>query len=181
MAPPRTRKPSAKARESGLQFVQYSQPEESIEVDPFADSLPIDPQLQDSQLQDSQSIAPSQPSTSTEDQLDRIEWTNEMVRVLFTELLDQAMDGKRADSGFKKEAWDSVQIEVQLVYPGPRTIPLQKIKQKEQSFKALYKDWRWLRDQSGFGWDEETKMITAPDQVWENIIKVGALILISYY
>jgi hypothetical protein len=28
--------------------------------------------------------------------------------VLFTELLEQAQDGKRADSGFKKEAWDSV-------------------------------------------------------------------------
>ena len=48
MAPPYTRKPSVKVQESGLQFVQYSQPEpeESIEVDdPFTDSLPIDPQL----------------------------------------------------------------------------------------------------------------------------------------
>jgi Myb/SANT-like DNA-binding domain len=183
MAPSRARKPSAKARESGLQIVQYSQPEESIEVDPFTDP-PIDPQLQDSQsttpsqsIAPSQSTAPSQLSTSIEDQSDRLEWTNEMVHTLFAELLDQALDGKRADSGFKKEAWDSVQREVQAVYPGPGTILLQKIKQKEQTFKGLYKDWRWLRDQSGFGWDEETQMITAPDQVWENVIKGGVLSL----
>jgi Myb/SANT-like DNA-binding domain len=96
-----------------------------------------------------------------------------MIQVLFTELLEQAQDGKRADSGFKKEAWDSVLREVQLVYTGSYPIPLQKIKQKEQAYKALYKDWRFLRDQSGFGWDEETQMITAPNEVWDEIIKVS--------
>ena len=36
-----------------------------------------------------------------------------MMQVLFTELLEQAQDGKRADNGFKKEAWESVLREVQ--------------------------------------------------------------------
>ena len=67
---------------------------------------------------------------------------NEIVHTLFTELLDQVLDSKCTDSGFKKEAWDSVQREVQAVYPGLGTILLQKIKQKEQTFKGLYKDWR---------------------------------------
>ena len=65
-----------------------------------------------------------------------------MVYTLFTELLDQALDSKYTDSGFKKEAWDSIQKEVQAIYLGPGTIPLQKIKQKEQTFKGYYKDWR---------------------------------------
>jgi hypothetical protein len=95
-----------------------------------------------------------------------------MIHTLFAELLEQAQDGKRADSGFKKEAWDSVLREVQAVYTGPYTIPLQKVKQKEQTFKRYYKDWKFLRDQSGFGWDEETGMITASDQAWDDVITV---------
>jgi hypothetical protein len=122
---------------------------------------------------------PSQPNTpsqpSTEDQLDRLEWTPKMIETLFTELLDQAQDGKRADSGFKKEAWDSVLREVRAVYTGPLTITLQKVKAKEQTFKGYYRDWKFLREQSGFGWDEETQIITASNQAWDDIIAV------SYY
>jgi hypothetical protein len=54
-----------------------------------------------------------------------------MIHTLFAELLEQAQDGKRADSGFKKEAWDSVLKEVQAVYTAPYAISLQKVKQKE--------------------------------------------------
>ena len=61
------------------------------------------------------------------------------------------------------------------VYIGPYPISLQKIKAKEQTFKAYYKDWKYLYDQSGFGWDEETRMITASDQAWNDICAV------SYY
>ena len=98
-----------------------------------------------------------------------------MVYTLFLELLEQAQDGKRADSGFKKEAWDSVLREVQRVYSGPYLIPLNKVKQKEQTFKGYYKDWKFLRDQSGFGWDEETQMVTASEQAWNDIC------VVSYY
>ena len=30
----------------------------------------------------------------------------------------------------------------------------------------------WLKDQSGFGYDEATGMITASDQVWKELLKV---------
>ena len=96
-----------------------------------------------------------------------------MIQVLFTELLEQVQDSKCADSGFKKEAQDSVLKEVQEVYSGPYPIPLYKIKQKEQVYKVLYKDWKFLQDQSGFGQDEEIQMVTVPDQVWDSIIKVS--------
>jgi hypothetical protein len=100
-------------------------------------------------------------------------WTHEMEQVLFSELMDQARDGKRADAGFKKEAWVAVREEVQRVYTGPPVyITIDKLKSKELVYKGLYKDWKFLRDQSGFGWDEETQMITASDQAWDDIIKV---------
>ena len=136
MAPRRSRKPTAKALDLDLQIVQFSA-EDSIEVDPL-----IDPQLLSLPTL-SRLSTPSQPSTpsiSIEDQSDRIEWSTQMIQVLFTELLEQVQDGKRANSRFKKEAWDFVLREVQLVYSGSYSIPLHKIKQKEQAYKALYKD-----------------------------------------
>ena len=30
----------------------------------------------------------------------------------------------------------------------------------------------WLKDQSGFGYNEETGMITASDQAWKELLKV---------
>ena len=191
MAPRRSNKNKpAQAPLQGLnvQIIDFSD-ESTIHVEPIIDPQllnalpPFQPDSEPSQL-----TAPSQPSqpntpspTPIEDQPDRIEWTNTMIHTLFAELVDQALDGKRADSGFKKEAWDSVVKEVQKVYIGPYVLTLQKVKQKEQAFKALYKDWRWLRDQSGFGWDEETRIITACDQAWDNVITVSYFFIIIPY
>ena len=63
-----------------------------------------------------------------------------MIETLFIELLDQALDSKRADNGFKKEAWQSVLKEVQKVYKGTDLIPLHKTKGKEQTYRAYYKN-----------------------------------------
>jgi hypothetical protein len=45
-------------------------------------------------------------------------------------------------------------------------------------FKGYYKDWKFLRDQSGFGWDEETRMITASNQVWDTLLAVSTILYI---
>jgi hypothetical protein len=39
--------------------------------------------------------------------------------------------------------------------------------------KGYWKGFNWLRDQSGFGYNEETGLIEAPYNVWENVIKVS--------
>lgn len=36
-------------------------------------------------------------------------WTEERDKIIIDALLEQAMQGKRADSGFKKEAWVAVE------------------------------------------------------------------------
>jgi len=159
---------------------------QASQLDPLVDPqlLELDPLLQPTpqsspQLSATEAAVPiTQPQSIPSDREDRIEWTLEMVNTLFTELLDQALDGKRSDSGFKKEAWDTVRESVQLVYSGPYTIPVTKIKQKEQLFKGYYKDWKFLRDQSGFGWDEETRMITASNQVWDTLLAVSTILYI---
>lgn len=35
-----------------------------------------------------------------------------------------------------------------------------------------------LRDKSGFGWDEELSLVTAPDDVWDKLAKVRLCLLL---
>jgi Myb/SANT-like DNA-binding domain len=117
MAPRRQNKP---AEALNTQIIDFSATEDNLMIDP--QPLPESHPESHSESQSLQPPTPSLPNTpsqpSIEDQLDRLEWTPEMIKTLFTELLDQALDGKRADSGFKKEAWDSVLREVRAVYTG---------------------------------------------------------------
>jgi hypothetical protein len=91
-------------------------------------------------------------------------WTKDMEYILFSHLLEQQELGKRADTGFKKEAWVIVSAAVQNSYRGPLTITLKQLKNKECAVKALFRDWVFLRDQSGFRWNKETQMIKAAPQ-----------------
>jgi hypothetical protein len=137
MAPRRTQKRPAIiaiiAEVPGAQVVDFSISEDiyvQSEQEPQPE-LQLDTQLklktylesQSSQLPTITENVDNTSNTTDKDQLDRIEWTTEIIHTLFTELPEQAQDGKRADSGFKKEAWDSVLKEVQAVYTGPYTYP----------------------------------------------------------
>ena len=75
------------------------------------------------------------------------------------------MSGKRADQGFKQEAWVQALANVQAVTPANirNLLTIDKLKSKESNFKGLYKDWKWLVAQSGFGVHPETRRVTALD------------------
>jgi hypothetical protein len=58
-----------------------------------------------------------------------------MERALFNELLEQANSGKRADNGFKKEAWTLACAAVQLVTL--QLVIVEQCKSKTEVLKAL--------------------------------------------
>src|SRR4030088_2946248 len=93
-----------------------------------------------------------------------------MEEALFQELLNQANNGKRADSGFKKEAWVVACEAVAALTT--QHVTIDKCKGKAEVMKALWKEFIWLKDQSGFGYNDETGLITAGDQAWSDVIKV---------
>jgi hypothetical protein len=132
--------------------------------DPTPNPDPFDSQL-DSQLVDSNQHAKKQRKAN-------LIWTDKMEETLFSELLGQGHLGKRADMGFKSEAWTVVRDAVQEVYTGSLVIEVLQLKSKESNYKVLYKDWKWLKDQSGFGRDPDTGAITACLQAWNDVIKV---------
>jgi hypothetical protein len=47
---------------------------------------------------------------------------------------------------------------------------LNQVKQKEQDLKKDYRVVKELEEESGFGWDSERKMVTAPPNVWANFV-----------
>jgi hypothetical protein len=73
-------------------------------------------------------------------------WTDIMEETMFNELLEQDHNGKRADMGFKTEAWAAVRDAIQEVYLGCLVIEVSRLESKESSYKALYKDWKWLKE-----------------------------------
>jgi hypothetical protein len=154
---------------------------EESQESPFDESL-IDPTLLPSViLSDIPSRAASQPTDQlntpdiTTHSLERHttqRWTPEMQEALLVTLLDQCKAGKRADSGFKKEAWVVVLIAVQTI--SPSLISDRQVKSRVDWFKSLWKEWCALEDNSGFGWDEPTQLFTAEDSVWKEYLKVSS-------
>jgi hypothetical protein len=99
-----------------------------------------------------------------------------MEKLLFHTLLEQVNNGKRADSGFKREAWIACCLAIEAVTT--QLVTVDKCKAKADAMKALWREFTWLRDQSGFGYNEETGLITAGETAWRDIIKVILLILL---
>jgi hypothetical protein len=93
---------------------------------------------------------------------------------LFQGLIDQVRQGRRADSGFKAEAYNAVVPKVQLVCPqqGVR-IDKQECRSKISEYKALYSLWKTLSAKSGWGIDPETRLITTSDENWDTYLQVS--------
>jgi Myb/SANT-like DNA-binding domain len=142
-----------------------------------SNSMSTSPQLSPDHTVEDSIVATTQDPDSTLNQVAdtqaEVTWTDEMRYAFFCEMLDQVKDGQAADSGFKKAAWIAALEEVNIVYKGPGLVSLVSARSMEQRWKARYKDFKFLREQSGFGWDEDAGMITASDQAWDDIIAVS--------
>jgi Myb/SANT-like DNA-binding domain len=106
-----------------------------------------------------------------------VKWSEDMEKTLLNELLNQVQNGKKADSGFKKEAWVAVLFAVLEITT--QQVTIQQCKNKADALKAQWKDLCYLREQSGFGWDDENNMVEAPDDVWDRLLKVSYIYIYS--
>jgi hypothetical protein len=100
-----------------------------------------------------------------------VTWSDQMEAAMFHELINQANNGKRADSGLKREAWVAACTVVRAV-SGGQDVSIDQCKSKVEGQKARWRDFHWLQSQSGFGYNEGSGLITAGDQAWEDIILV---------
>ncbi len=74
----------------------------------------------------------------------QIRWTLKMEETLFGTLLEQVDIGKRADSGFKKEAWTACCIAIKNATG--QLVTIEKCKNKVEAMKTSWRDLNWLKD-----------------------------------
>jgi len=83
-------------------------------------------------------------------------------------LLQAKEDGNTAEGGFKATVWKAIADS----YEDPLKKKDRAAESKWTRLKKEYKDIKWLReDVSGFGWDDQNKLVTATDEVWEELEK----------
>ncbi|ETI42396.1 hypothetical protein F442_12389 [Phytophthora nicotianae P10297] len=85
----------------------------------------------------------------------------------------QAQAGKRADSGFKKEAWTEALAAFNNRFQ--TKLSRQQIKSKLTALKGIYTSIKAMLDASGFGWDDERHVVLVHDSVWDDYVKVQLL------
>ncbi|ETV85130.1 hypothetical protein H257_02976 [Aphanomyces astaci] len=98
----------------------------------------------------------------------RATWTAERDEFIITALQVQVQNGRRPDSGFKKEAWAIVTSGFNDRFAVAYLVT--QIKSLVQWLKKDYKDVKYLRDNSGFGWNSDQGLPTAPNDVWAPVL-----------
>jgi hypothetical protein len=73
----------------------------------------------------------------------------------------------RTNNAWSKKAWKS--ITTQFNQKKSTLFTISQVKQKEQDMKKEYRVVKDLSGESGFSWDSDRKMVTAPDNVWESL------------
>ena len=88
------------------------------------------------------------------------------MKMFLIELLtDNDVPGFRTQNAWSKEAWTNIVCRLNTKFGTSFTT--NQVKQKEQDLKKDYRSVKDLLDQSGFGWDSDRMMVSAPQSVWD--------------
>ena len=109
----------------------------------------------------------------------RFTWDSIRDRFLYRYLAKIKQNGRQRDNGFKTQVWKDLQLAFNETFNvSIVTIQIQECrryyysssKKTDFQLKAMYTCFIELKNQSGFGWDQEQQVPTAPDAVWEPYI-----------
>ncbi|XP_020096378.1 uncharacterized protein At2g29880-like [Ananas comosus] len=109
------------------------------------------------------------PTESDPKKQSRAKWTD-MHRAYLVELLQEHNKDKwRGQNGWNKEGWRSIH-KAMITKFSHSNYTLEQVKDQEQQLKKQFKAVKNLVEMSGFGWDADKKMVSAPSEVWEPLI-----------
>jgi hypothetical protein len=97
---------------------------------------------------------------------EKLVWSEEMMEQLVDTLYEVFEKGGAADNSFKKAIFELAAHNVGKVYKGVLKVTHQQCKNKWGDTKAKWAYWKFLGEQSGFGWNEDTELYEAYDYVW---------------
>ncbi|POW10801.1 hypothetical protein PSTT_05824 [Puccinia striiformis] len=96
-------------------------------------------------------------------------WTEEQRNSLLNFILDQIALGKGTDSGnLKAEGWTAVRKDMFKRFN--INFNDDQVKNQKGAVRKLYIDMEFLLKLSGFGWCAATKMVTADEDTWDELI-----------
>ncbi|KAI7952784.1 hypothetical protein MJO29_008415 [Puccinia striiformis f. sp. tritici] len=96
-------------------------------------------------------------------------WTDDQRVALLAFIHDQIALGKGTDNGnLKSEGWTAVRKE--MVDRFEIKFDEEQLKNQKGAIRKLYVDLKFLKAQSGFGWNAATGMVTAENGTWKELI-----------
>ena len=119
------------------------------------------------------SSAESPISSTAKIRVPAVSWTDEMNEALLINFNRYLYEGLQADTGWKPTVWPDIVSILEVLNKSAGRLDQEKVNSKLMEWEKKYDTYRWLRDQSGFGWDSEQRLITAPDNVWNDVCRVS--------
>ncbi|XP_058079288.1 uncharacterized protein At2g29880-like [Magnolia sinica] len=98
----------------------------------------------------------------------RVQWTDKMDNSLVDALVEQVNMGLKSDIGFKPEAYKATIKAINDTCG--ILLENRHISNCLRTLKRLYWAIKDLLNASGFGWDHDTKMVVATDDVWDGYL-----------
>ncbi|KAI7943146.1 hypothetical protein MJO29_012990 [Puccinia striiformis f. sp. tritici] len=97
-------------------------------------------------------------------------WTIAQQTTFLEQMAEANANGLGTDNGnLKKEAWTALSKKMQAKHGfTPTSI---QIKNQKTALRRTFFDVKFLRDQSGFGWDDDLAIVTADDDVWKELLE----------
>ena len=93
-----------------------------------------------------------------------VKWNNELIDLLLECMMSEKNKGNFTSAGFKKASWTTITESFNTDRTPKFTVDV--LQNKADGLKADWTVWKELKNQSGFGFDIETGLVTANDAVW---------------
>jgi hypothetical protein len=97
-------------------------------------------------------------------------WSNQEVARLIKQLQECKSNGQTSENGFKTSVWNSIAV----TFTDPLKQAGRTCESKWTRLKKDYKEVKFLREASGFGWDSVNNLVTTEPEVWAEMAKVIA-------
>jgi plasmid replication initiation protein len=105
------------------------------------------------------------------DKLKRHVWKSSEDKILLNILKEQTNHGGKEGTSFTKKAWRDI-LE-QFNESRVDKLELQQLKNRHKYYRSCYATMDRLLKLTGFGWDDDDKMIKASEETWEELIEVS--------
>lgn len=117
-------------------------------------------------IESTQQIATS--NSCNKKKTDQACWTSALINNFVEACVQVFQQNKSGDNGFKTKEWN--EISAIFVESGVSYTKTQ-LQSKYHELKTKFMIMKKLKDNSGFGWDEDLKVPTAPAEVWDAYIE----------